>query len=317
LVTAMCARFNKKRFPRAAGALLALALAAWPAVPRAQEEEAPPAADNQAASENQAASGNQAGQEGAAPSMPSGAAPVFEVLEVTTGSGSKSRENKPAMTIEIMDLTPKSPEEAAEAARAEAEADPGLNPAQREAKARGAALGTALELWHNRTLSEYSYNIDSLMDPFMPIREVRGRPEDLAEDPDSGAMASLPPILRLELSQLKLVAITTRSGATGSGSALASFEDGAGVSYILRPGDRIGRRQGRITSITPGMVTVEEPAPSPGAPPRVTEIKLSVTDSTGLTRLGGQVDEASPAPPEAGAWEGFPAEGAGASAGAQ
>jgi Tfp pilus assembly protein PilP len=78
----------------------------------------------------------------------------------------------------------------------------------------------------------------------------------------------------VELNQLKLVAITTRSGA-GLDSALASFEDGAGASYIIRRGDRIGRRQGRVVDITPDTVTVEEAAPSPGAPPRVTEIKLS------------------------------------------
>ena len=274
-MTAMRARFIKKRLPRAAGALLALALAAGPSVPWAQT---PPAA----------------GESQAGGSAPFVAAPIFEVLEVTTGSGSKSQEGKPAMTIEIIDLTPRSPEAAAEAARAQAEADPGLTQAQREAKAREAALGTALELWHSRTLSEYTYNIASLMDPFMPIREVRGRPEDSADDADSGTLASLPPILRLELNQLKLVAITTRTGATGPGSALASFEDGAGVSYILRPGDRIGRRQGRVTGIAPGVVTVEEPSPSPGVPPRVTEIKLSVTDTSGLTRLGGHLDETAP-----------------------
>ena len=259
LVIAMRTRFTEKKFLKAAaGALAALVMAVCPALVRAQD-----------------------------------GAPSFEVLDVTTGSGSKSQEDKPAMKIEVLDLTPRSPEAAAEEARAAAASDPNLTPAQREAKARGAALETALELWHSQTLKEYTYNISGLLDPFMPIREVRGKPETAGggASSDSGEMLSLPPILRLELNQLKLVAITVRSGSSGSGSALASFEDGAGASYILRQGDRIGRRQGRITGITPNMVTVEEPSPASGAPPRVTEIKLSILDTGGLTRLGGQADE--------------------------
>ncbi|MDR3038842.1 MAG: hypothetical protein LBV21_06105 [Candidatus Adiutrix sp.] len=228
------------------------------------------------------------------PAPAAGGAPSFEVLEVTTGSGSKSQDpDKPALKIEILDLTPQSPEAAAEAARAEAAADPKLTPAEREARARAAALETALALWHSQSLSQYNYNISLLQDPFMPIKEVRGK-VDLADE--GGENLSLPPVLRLELNQLRLVAITVPSSAR-SGGGLASFEDGAGASYILRKGDRIGRRLGRITDVSATTVTVEEPPRAAGAPPRITEIKLSVSDTGGLTRLGGQADEsAAPAP---------------------
>jgi len=200
-----------------------------------------------------------------------GGAPSFEVLSVTTGSGSGRLEDNQARRMEILDLTPKSPAEAAAEARALAEADPNLTPAQREAKARAAALETALEIWHSRTLDEYNYKSAGLRDPFMPIREVRGQPEP-ADVFDSGEAVS--PLLRLELNQLRLAAITTRSGSSGAEGALASFEDESGASYILRLGDRIGRRRGRIMGITENTVTVEEPPTSPGAPSRVTEIKL-------------------------------------------
>jgi Tfp pilus assembly protein PilP len=248
--------------------LMVLVLAAGPA--GAQQQGEPPPGGTQGA-------GTQAG-------------PSFKVLDVTTGSGSKSQEG---VKIEVLDLAPLNPEEAAAAALAEA--PPDLPPAERQALAREAALTTALTQWHNQTLADYSYDISALEDPFMPIREVRGRPEGLVGASFSDVVdTSLPPILRLELNQLKLVAITTRSGA-GAGLSLASFEDGAGASYILRQGDRIGRRQGRVTNITAHAVTVEEPSPAPGAPPRVTEIRLSGTDTTGLTRLGGQVDESQAA----------------------
>ena len=214
----------------------------------------------------------------------------FEVLDVTTASGSKTRKDNSAVMIEIMDLAPGNPEEAARAARAEAEADPGLTRAQREAKAREAALETALELWRGRTLSDYTYDIAALEDPFMPIREVRGRTPPPPDSSYSGDTGSLPPLLRLELNQLKLVAITT---LTGPGSALASFEDGAGASYILKRGDRIGRRQGRITGITPDTVTVKEEAP-----PRVTDIRLSPAEAGGPARLDGREYEALVISPE-------------------
>lgn len=252
----MRARFTKKSFTKAAaGALAGLFLAASSALLWAQD-----------------------------------GTPTFQVLDVTTGSGSKSQEDKPALKIEILDLTPKNPAAAAEAAKADAAADPSLTPAQREARTREAALTAALGLWHSQTLAQYNYNISTLQDPFMPIRDVRGKPDLMAEGTEPGDISTLPPILRLELNQLKLVAITTRTSG-GPASALASFEDGAGASYILRRGDRIGRRQGRIIDITPSMVTVEEPGRTGGTPARVTEIKLSTSDSSGLTRLGGQPGE--------------------------
>ena len=289
---------------------LALALAAWPGLLRAQtpgENQAVMAGHDDSGlfiddlfieaqdingeqadlGEPEAFDEGQAGQDEAVSPIPP---PIFEILGVTTGSGSKGwREEKPAIRIEIIDQTPKSPEAAAEEALAGA--DPGLAPDEREAQAREAALGTALALWHSRILSEYTYDIPSLKDPFMPISEVRGRPGDSAGAPYSGELAVLPPIMNLELNQLRLVAITTRTGGA-AGTALAAFEDGAGVSFIMRPGDRIGRRQGRIIEITPYAVTVEEPSPGPGEPPRLTEYRLNPVDAGSLTRLGGHADEA-------------------------
>jgi len=213
-------------------------------------------------------------------------APSFEVLSVKTGSGPRRNEDKEGLRVEILEIQPQSPAEAAEAARALA--DPDLPPAQREAKARAAAFETALERWHNRTLAEYDRKIAGLRDPFMPIRAVRGQPEP-ADVYDSEDLVS--PLLSLDLDQLRLVAITTRSGIPGAGGALASFEDQSGASYILRLGDRIGRRRGRIIGITENTVTVEEPPPSPGAPSRLTEIRLGGLYADGQTPVDGQAED--------------------------
>jgi len=244
------------------GLLLGPALAACPALVLAQPDQGEPTAVN--------------------------GAPSFEVLSVTSGSGPRRHDDKNGLRVEILEFQPKNPSEAAEAARTLAEADPGLAPAQREAKARAAALEAALEMWHSRTLAEYEHKIAGLRDPFMPIRTVRGQPEP-AEYYDP--VETVSPLLRLELDQLRLVAITTRSGIPGAGGSLASFEDQAGASYILRLGDRIGRRRGHIIGITENTVTVEEPPPSPGIPSRVTEIKLGGLYSGGLPSLDGPADD--------------------------
>ena len=255
---------------------------------------------------------------GAQESSAQGEAPQeikFEVLDVTTGSGSKSLGDNSEIKIEVLDdqKTPQTkdaparpPEEKVGAAPAKKAPAP-TSADKKDAKAtRGGKSGAgkasatkarpeaqqeddtprptiveSLDQWRYQTLASYNYNIVSMPDPFLPIKEVRGSPEDMgaAIDPNED---KLPPLLRLELNQLKLVAITVLSG--GRGPALASFEDGAGNSYILRNGERIGRRQGRITRITPDTVTVEEPAGIAGNPPRITNIRLNVTSSDGLTR---------------------------------
>ena len=87
-------------------------------------------------------------------------------------------------------------------------------------------------------------------------------------------------IERFELRQLRRVAITMLTELPNNG--WASFEDGAGTSYILSVGDRIGRNNGKITKISPSIVTVEETGRRGTERPKVTDIKLSVLSREGL-----------------------------------
>lgn len=233
----------------------------------------------------------------------------FEVLDVTTGSGSKSQGmDKTDIVIEAAG-SPKAGNAAPQSAERpdQMAADTPLVPLpprnqggtvnaetpkpaketkkelteEEKAQEEQRKITNALEGWHHLALENYNYNILSLIDPFMPIKEVRGRQEE-NEEIDPRVEATLPPILRLELNQLKLVAITVLSSS--SGGALASFEDGAGASYILRQGDRIGRRKGVITSIAPTTVTVEEPPRGEGQSATITEIKLNTLSTDGFSR---------------------------------
>lgn len=140
----------------------------------------------------------------------------------------------------------------------------------------------ALKRWQGQVMGQYSFNIDELDDPFLPIKEVRGTPRNLeAEEAARIALAKLPPIERLELSQLKLVAITIMSSNKGAG--FASFEDGTGTSYILMLGNRIGRNNGRITKIDQTKVTIEETLKQRGGTknvPRITVMNLNTLSNT-------------------------------------
>jgi len=240
----------------------------------------------------------------------------FQVLDVTTGSGSRSQEAaKPQIQFEVLDVATGSgmglkgqqeivpavtpvlvaepaPSESAPvltAQKKKAAAAP-AKAAETEVKAPAApdreAIFAAMDSWHQQTLAGYSYDIASLKDPFLPIEEVRGpKPESVNDD----EFKKRPPILQLELSQLKLVAITTLSDRAGS--ALASFEDATGTSYILRAGDLIGRNKGRITSIEPSQVTVEEPPRGLVKEPIITEIRLNILNNSGLTRESSQQNQ--------------------------
>lgn len=126
----------------------------------------------------------------------------------------------------------------------------------------------ALDQWMSQTKADYTYDIPSLQDPFLPIEAVRGvKPEG----PEPSAFT-----------QLKLVAITVSSDGSNT---WALFEDGAGHGHILRPGDRFGRNDELVVSINASTVRVENPLRGPDGRTQITEIKLASPGSlAGLTR---------------------------------
>ena len=107
------------------------------------------------------------------------------------------------------------------------------------------------------------------------------RPEPFVGDP------IVYPILALQVSQYKLVAITiisqgsdVRDTLPNNGSmAVASFEDGLGRYFLVRTEDRIGNRRGRITKITASSVTIQEPGDSADSP-RIIEIQAPAQNAS-------------------------------------
>jgi|YelNatPaOPRAMG01_1025707.scaffolds.fasta_scaffold198051_2 type IV pilus assembly protein PilP len=89
------------------------------------------------------------------------------------------------------------------------------------------------------------FDPETVRDPFRPFikREEPIRPKGVIESP----------LLQYELNQLKLVAIIV-----GGNEDRAMVEDSEGKGYIIRVGDYIGNRFGRVKQIRRDAVIIEE-----------------------------------------------------------
>ncbi|MDR0881571.1 MAG: pilus assembly protein PilP [Candidatus Adiutrix sp.] len=202
----------------------------------------------------------------------------IEVLDVATGTGSRTAGSGGAeLKIEAVPVNPA----ALEGPMFDRMSGTGaLTPEEQKIADQHKDLFAALTQKRTQTMATYNFNIRTMDDPFLPIKEVRGTVEEKLAN-DRASEANLPPILRLELTQLKLVAITILS--SNPNNSWASFEDGTGASYILKVGQNIGRNHGRITKIMPNEVVVEETGRTGNDRPKITTIKLDVTKTDGLT----------------------------------
>ena len=96
----------------------------------------------------------------------------------------------------------------------------------------------------------YKFNPEGRVDPFRPIDavlEASAKPETTEEE------VPLPPLQKMELSQLKLVAIIQAGDKTR-----ALVEDSTGTGYIIKVGTLMGTRGGQVTSIKPDKIEVAE-----------------------------------------------------------
>jgi type IV pilus assembly protein PilP len=122
-------------------------------------------------------------------------------------------------------------------------ASPGVAPvAPSAAQPAASPAATGLTL----ALAETPYDPTGRRDPFRPYVTAA----DLAA---RKAREQLAPLQKLELSQIKLVAIVW-----GLTSNHAMVEDPAGIGYVLRVGTKVGANGGRVSRIAPDAVYIEE-----------------------------------------------------------
>ena len=94
---------------------------------------------------------------------------------------------------------------------------------------------------------KFKLNPRLMHDPFVPLAVVDEKPPPPPEE--------LPPLQKLELSQIKLVAVVMADNKTR-----ALVEDSTGMGYIIRLGTEIGppQKKGKVVKIEPGQVVIAQ-----------------------------------------------------------
>lgn len=96
----------------------------------------------------------------------------------------------------------------------------------------------------------YIFLPEGMLDPFRPITVVtEARPAQAEGAPE----VPLTPLQKMELSQLKLVAVVEAGENTR-----ALVEDSTGMGYIVQVGTLMGTRNGQVVDIKPDRVEVQE-----------------------------------------------------------
>ncbi len=102
----------------------------------------------------------------------------------------------------------------------------------------------------------YSYNPRGKPDPFKPLIVERPQVPALKKVPEKiieEVSRTATPLERMELSQLKLVAVIWNIE-----KPRAMVEDGTGKGYILARGTPLGKKKGRVTEINSEGIVVTE-----------------------------------------------------------
>ncbi|OEU53733.1 MAG: hypothetical protein BA868_08845 [Desulfobacterales bacterium C00003106] len=99
----------------------------------------------------------------------------------------------------------------------------------------------------------YSYDPKEKIDPFMPVLGVR--PDSGSPDPKKRAKRTAPltPLQKIDINQMKLVAVIT--APTGN---RAMVEDASGKGYLISKGTYIGTNFGKVVGILTEKVVVQE-----------------------------------------------------------
>jgi len=106
----------------------------------------------------------------------------------------------------------------------------------------------------------YYYSSDGKPDPFQPFLKTAPKiSKRIArkQSPKKGSRRQeicATPLECMDVGQLTLVGII----ANDKGNRIAMAQDAAGIGYFLKPGLRVGYRNGRVKKILPNRVIVEE-----------------------------------------------------------
>ncbi len=116
------------------------------------------------------------------------------------------------------------------------------------------------------------YESKGKIDPFRPLFQEK---TDTPPPPDTGPVRILTPLEKIELSQIRLVAVISMKDRR-----IAMVEEASGKGYEVSVGTYIGKQRGRIAQINDSSIVIREPVRDfkGRLSERVREIKLQKTD---------------------------------------
>lgn len=129
------------------------------------------------------------------------------------------------------------------------------------APAGDAAKSDAAAVYQNLLLSsglsglaqQNKYNVANKVDPFAPLVQEVGKNYKSEKKPPVRPKRALTPLEKMELSQVKLVAIVITPKLK-----LAMVEEPMGKGYEVRVGTFIGKNGGQVSAINPDAIRVKE-----------------------------------------------------------
>lgn len=113
----------------------------------------------------------------------------------------------------------------------------------------GAAVASGLE---DAGKKQDAYTPTDPLDPFMPLVQQEQSQEGAVDDAEKPKRL-LTPLEKMELSQIKLVAVVVMQDRT-----IAMVEEASGKGYEVRVGTYMGRNSGQVSEIRPSSIVVKE-----------------------------------------------------------
>ncbi|MBF0271438.1 MAG: pilus assembly protein PilP [Magnetococcales bacterium] len=119
---------------------------------------------------------------------------------------------------------------------------------------------------------EPPYRLVGKRDPFQaPAGVEKSRMHDNADATPTAPARPREPLEAFQLDSLKLVAILRSKDGW---PPAAMVQDPQGKGHLVRQGVHIGTREGEVTEINDGVVTIREPPPSASGAPRIVTLRL-------------------------------------------
>lgn len=97
------------------------------------------------------------------------------------------------------------------------------------------------------------YDFKGRIDPFLPLLTVNKEPETVTAEEDARPKRVLTPLEKMDLSQVKLVAVIQLKGRS-----IAMVEEASGKGYEVKLGTYIGKNRGQVSAIHADSIVVKE-----------------------------------------------------------